>query len=81
MGEYLGKFYTNKKGQFCDRCPLYAVVVDAIGRFDHVDKLKTPPEQRHDTGFGHMNGYESQLVLQSVTDVTAQPIDPAIYEE
>jgi hypothetical protein len=80
MDEYLAKFYTNKKGQFCRSCPLYTVTVDATGRFEHVDKLKVLPEDRKYTGFGHFYGFESQLVLQSVNGVSAEPVDPSIYE-
>ena len=78
--DYLSKLYIQKNGSECDRCPLYAVTVDATGRFDHVDKITTPPEQRLRVGFGHMNGHESQLVLESVSNVVASPIDPSLYE-
>lgn len=80
MTAYLSKLHTLKNGSACPLCPLYAVTVDATGRFDHVDKIATPPEQRRYVGFGHMNGYESQLVLESVSNVVASPIDPSIYE-
>ena len=52
-----------------------------VGRFEHVDKITTPPEERHSVGFGHMNGYESQLVLESVSNVIATPIDAAVYKD
>lgn len=80
MTDYLSKLYTLKNGSACPQCPLYAVTVDATGRFDHVDKIAMPPEQRRYVGFGHMNGHESQLVLESVSNVVASPIDPSIYE-
>jgi len=75
MGEYLSKNYKT-----CPYCPLYTVTVNAIGRFDHIEKLRTDPKDRRYVGFGHMNGYESQLVLQFVSDVVAKPIDPSVYE-
>jgi hypothetical protein len=82
MNYYLSAFYKDKNGSVCERCRLYKeVTVDAVGLFEHVDKITTPPEQRHLVGFGHMNGYESRLVLQSVLNVVTTPIDPSIYEK
>jgi hypothetical protein len=78
MSEYLSKSYTNSEHQ---TGPLYTVTVNAIGRFEHVNKRKTTPEERRYTGFGHMRVYESQLVLQSVSDVTAELIDTSVYEK
>jgi hypothetical protein len=81
MAEFLSKNYTNSDNKPCMYCPLYTVTVNAAGRFDHIDKLNTDPKDRRYVGFGHMNGYESQLVLQSVSDVVAKPIDPSVYEK
>ena len=80
MMDYLGRLYKDENGITCEGCPLYEVTVDAVGRFEHVDKITTPPEERHFVGFGHMNGYESQLVLESVSNVIAIPIDASIYK-
>lgn len=49
------------------------------GRFDHVGKEGLDPKARLLIGFGHMNAYDSQIVLQSVSNVIAEPIDPARY--
>jgi len=81
MMDYLGRLYKDTSGTTCGRCPLYNVTVDAIGRFEHVDKITMLPEERHFVGFGHMNGYESQLVLESVSNVIATPIDTSIYQK
>ena len=78
MMEFLSKNYTNKP---CMHCPLYVVTINATGRFEHVNKQNIKPEERRTSGYGHMNGYESQLVLESVKDVTVKPIDLSIYEK
>jgi hypothetical protein len=35
--------------------------------------------QKRGIGFGHMNMFESRLILQWVSHVVATPIDPSIY--
>jgi len=62
-------------------------VATVTGRFDHSDSplvaFRTGTTRKvsyHSAGFGHLNGALSQLVVQSVSDVVAIPIDPGIYE-
>jgi len=81
MAEFLGANYTRTQNRPCMHCPLYVVTINATGRFEHVNKMKMKPEERRFAGFGHLNAYESQLVLQSVADVIAKPIDTAVYEK
>jgi hypothetical protein len=54
------------------RNPPHAVIVMVTGRFDHVGWFTRITGH----GFGHLNGWNSQFVLQSVRDVEAKPIDP-----
>jgi hypothetical protein len=83
MRRYLGARYRGPNGSMCDQCVLYKdVTVDAVGLFEHVDQLTMGfGQQKRGIGFGHMNGYESRLILQSVSDVVATPIDPSVYEK
>jgi len=45
MADYLSKNYMNNEGKPCMYCPLYTVTINAIGRFDHIDKLTTDPKE------------------------------------
>jgi hypothetical protein len=83
---YSGAKYTKANGRRCWHCPLYRTAATVIGRFDHSD---TPlvafragtmgKASYHFAGFGHLNGALSQLVVQSVSDVVAMPIDASVY--
>ncbi len=84
--KYLGKDFKSKEPHtLCVNCPLYRVSASFAGRLDHTDgKWKT--FRGHDatlvpssSGFGHLSGWDSQLVLQSVSEVAAKPIDPSVY--
>jgi hypothetical protein len=64
------------------------VVATITGRFDHSDtplaafrNEKTGSVKYHFAGFGHLNAALSQLVMQSVSEVVATPIDPATYKD
>jgi hypothetical protein len=48
--DYLGRLYQDKNGITCERRPLYEMTVDTVGRFEHVDKITTVPEERHFVG-------------------------------
>jgi len=81
MRDFLSKQYVPKdKSSFCIGCPLYQVTITAIGRFDHIERDPNTPIFKRQ-GFGHLNAFESQLVLQSVKDLEAQPIDTSLYEK
>lgn len=79
MQKYLNKQPKDGRSS-CIHCPWYQVTVTAIGRFDHIVRDPTVPNFKWQ-GFGHLNFYESQLVLQSVKDVEAKRIDPSLYEK
>ena len=86
LDEYVGKKFTLPDGRRCWSCPLYAIVASFIGRFDHSDtplvaiRSKTTGRVSYvPAGFGHLNAALSQMVVQSVTDVVATPIDPSVY--
>ncbi len=88
LDKYVGKQFKPKdRHEICVHCPLYVVTATVTGRFDHTDR-KWRMVRGHDAdrvpssmGFGHMNSWDSQLVLQSVSDVIAKPIDPSVYEK
>ncbi len=81
MQQYLDMEYKSPRGDCCISCPLYSVTVTATGLFQHADKKGiADPKRRMLTGFGHLNAYESQLVLESVKDVPATPIDKSKYK-
>jgi hypothetical protein len=67
--------FDGKHDASCFGCPSYAVVATMTGRFDHVIWLARIIGH----GFGHLNGWDSELLLQSVLDVVAKPIDRSVY--
>ena len=74
MQKYLAAQYKPKnKKIYCIGCSLYKVTVTVIGRFDHV--------REQDGGFGHLNAYDSELVLQQVLEVSPEALDTAGYEK
>lgn len=44
-------------------------------------RLRASGVRTHGVGFGHLNAALSRLVIQSVTDVVAAPIDVSVYEK
>ena len=73
-------------GRVCSECPLFRVTATFVGRFDHLEsqfvavrasRKASPVPQL--AGFGHLNASLSRLVLESVSDVAAEPIDLRIY--
>jgi hypothetical protein len=81
MADYLRTEYQPKGGSRCVSCPLYKVVATVKGRFDHVNKEGLDARARFLIGFGHLNTYDSQVFLQSVSDVVAYPVDPSRYDQ
>jgi hypothetical protein len=86
LDAYLSKEFKSTKRHMCISCPLYSVTATFIGRLDSADrKLKalrgkdTKVIRIGGSGFGHLNSWNQQLVMQSVKDIHATPIDPAIY--
>jgi hypothetical protein len=66
------------KGCYFGQCYLYSVTATLTGRLDAVPTLTCPagtsqcPKQR---GFGHFGMFSARLVIQSVPDVIAVPIE------
>lgn len=56
------EMYPRSRGDICMACTRYEVTATLTGRLDYAGKGR---------GFGHMNAYETQLVLESVADVSA----------
>jgi hypothetical protein len=85
---YLGKkLRVGEDRRICYHCQLYEVTATMTGRIDHLDThtivviLRPGAAMRtYSVGFGHMNAALTRLVLQSVSDVIATPIDPSVYE-
>jgi hypothetical protein len=69
MNDFLNGDYNPKNGTWV----IYSVTATVTGRFDHVSKAGLDAKVKIVTGFGHLNSYESQLVLESVSDVAAVP--------
>ncbi|MGB7763033.1 MAG: hypothetical protein WBL61_24580 [Bryobacteraceae bacterium] len=65
-----------KKAEGCYDCYLYHVTASLTGRFD-VAKDEPGPLG----GFGHMGMAGARLLIHSVSDVVATPIDPSVYEK
>ena len=87
LRRYLNQAYRMRDGVVCMGCPLYSVTATFVGRFDYADKrLKAVRDK--ETGrmtigggaFGHLVGWDSQIVVGSVFEVVATKIDPATYE-
>ena len=83
MNDFSSRSYVPKNGPpvaVFINCPLFLVISTVTGRFDYIKKA-VQEHSRIVSGFGTLNSYDSQLVLQSVSDVVAKPIDPSRYEE
>jgi hypothetical protein len=76
---FISKHYTPKASNIICNCPLYVVTATFVGRFDFASlrairsadgRIEIVPAM----GFGHLNGWKGQLTLQSVSQVTAEPV-------
>ena len=67
------------KGGMCLGCNRYEVTATLVGRLDGVEDAAIRRDNADKItgfgGFGNMNVYSARLVLQSVSDVSAQEID------
>lgn len=84
---YQRQRFIGEDGGACFRCPLFELTATVVGRFDWLEQLFVAyRENQNDkpsvygVGFGHLNASRTRLVWQSVSDVVATPIDPAIYQ-
>jgi len=71
---------------FCQDCPLYRISVSATGRFDYFETQTVavranPKTKALSYSAGDPNAPLMRLVLESVSDVAAIPIDPTVYSE
>jgi hypothetical protein len=71
-------------GGRCQDCPLYRIIVTVNGRFDYFPTqtvwLRTTPTEKA-VGFSGDDLPLHWLVLKSVSNVMATPIDPSFYSE
>jgi hypothetical protein len=67
---YLDKKVNPKERPDCPTCAAYKVTTTIIGRFEYTRKGEGDPP-----GFGYLNSYDSQFVLQTVSEVVAEPLD------
>jgi len=88
LEKYSFQRWKRADGSICFDCPLFSITVTVTGRFDHVETsliaIRANRKERpnaYSAGFGHLNASRTRLVWQSVSDVVAIPIDPAIYEK
>src|SRR5207244_4811842 len=68
------------KGCHEGECYLYDVTATITGRFDAVDTVTCPDGKSQcarNGGFGHFGLYSACLVIQSVSDVVAETIEPS----
>jgi hypothetical protein len=91
-GEYrkLQKYAASKfkwpDGGTCQDCPLYRIVLTAVGRFDYfptqtVSVRANPVTKALHYSAGEPNLPLLRLVLNSVSNVATTPIDPSVYTE
>ena len=59
------EMYPRSRGAMCMSCNRYEVTATLTGRVDYAGEHG---------GFGHMNGWRTQLVLQSVSEVSAKDL-------
>jgi hypothetical protein len=72
-----------ERGCYGGECPLYRVTATLTGRFDAVP-TETCPDGRSqcpkEGGFGHFGLSSARLVIRSVSNVVAEPVDPSVYQ-
>jgi hypothetical protein len=84
---YLEHMFGEGRGERCSYCPLYELTATFTARFDNFEAQDlavrdTPggPIRIERVGFGRLLQYAYQLVVQSVSDVVAKPIDIEVHE-
>jgi hypothetical protein len=86
LSKYVAEKFIRSNGERCWSCPLYKVTATITGRFDHSNTPLVAIRSKKlvdykSAGFGHLGAALSQLVVESVSDVVAEPIDPSLYEK
>jgi hypothetical protein len=84
--KYAGKKFKWPDGGLCQDCPLYRIIVTADGRFDYfaaqtVAVIANPATKASGYSAGDPDLPLLRFVPQSVSDVSATPIDPLVYSE
>jgi hypothetical protein len=82
--KYAGKKFKWPDGGLCEDCPLYQIIVTAEGRFDYfaaqtLAVMANPATKAFGDAAGDPNVPLLRFVLQSVSEVSATPIDPSVY--
>jgi hypothetical protein len=75
-----------RKGTGCGegQCYVYDLTATLSGRFDCVKTVLCPDGKSQcctGGGFGHFGALCGRIVIQSVSDVVANPIDPSVYKQ
>ena len=81
----LGPVRPQVPGELCVLCPVNTATATMTGRFEHagmraVRDRSNKIEIVEPMGFGHLHMWDSQLTLQSVSDVAAKPVDYSVPE-
>jgi hypothetical protein len=71
-------------GGVCRDCPLYKIIVTAVGRFDYFPTQTVSVRANSTTRAFHYSAGESnvpllRLILSSISNVVATPIDASVY--
>jgi len=84
LQKYLGKKYKQKKGVICHGCNQYEVTATVTGRFDYGENKMMAVRDNagaaniglwpHGRAFGHLNGWQMRLVLESVKGISVKRI-------
>ncbi len=81
---YTGMKFKWRGGGVCRGCPLYRILLTAVGRFDYfptqtVSVRLNPATKAFHYSAGEPNAPLLRFVLKSVSDMSATPIDPSVY--
>jgi hypothetical protein len=84
--EYAGKTFRWPDGGSCLDCPLYRINVTATGRFDYFESQAVAVRANSAAEPANYSAGDSnlpllRLVLESISNVSATPIDAAVYSE
>lgn len=87
LDSYLSKQFKPKGRNLCISCPLYSVTATFTGRLDYADHRLRAYRNKEGkvigaggNGFGYLGAWDVRLVMETVSDVVATRIDPAIYQ-
>jgi hypothetical protein len=86
LQRYAGSKFKWPDGGTCQDCPLYRIVLTAVGRFDYFPTQTVSVRPNPATKAFHYSGGEPnvpllRLVLNSISNVATTPIDTFVYTE